>query len=76
MAIGDGVKQANPAEIDNIAVARRSLVAARTIGAGEPLVADMVTAKRPGIGLSPMQYWDVLGQPAPRDYAIDEAIER
>ena len=76
VAIGDGVKQANPAEIDNIAVARRSLVAARTIGAGEPLVADMVTAKRPGIGLSPMQYWDVLGQPAPRDYAIDEAIER
>lgn len=76
VAIGDGVKQANATEIENIAVARRSLVAARAIGVGEPLVADMLTAKRPGTGLSPMQYWDVLGQPAPRDYVIDEAIER
>lgn len=76
VAIGDGVKQANPAEIDNIAVARRSLVAARTIGAGEPFAADMLTAKRPGTGLSPMHHWDVLGEPAARDYAVDEAIER
>lgn len=75
VAIGDGVKQANPAEIDNIAVARRSLVAACAISAGEPLAADMLTAKRPGTGLSPMHHWDVLGEPAPRDYAIDEAIE-
>jgi len=75
VAIGDGVKRANSAEIENIAVARRSLVAARAIGVGEPFIADMLTAKRPGTGLSPMRYWDVLGKPAPRDYAIDEAIE-
>lgn len=76
VAIGDGVKQANPAEIDNLSVARRSLVAARSISAGEPLVPDLLIAKRPGTGLSPMHYWDMLGQPATRDYAIDEAIER
>lgn len=76
VAIGDGVKQANPAEIDNISIARRSVVAARAIGVGESLVADMLAAKRPGTGLSPMEYWDLLGQAAHRDYAIDEAIER
>ncbi|WIW95934.1 N-acetylneuraminate synthase [Altererythrobacter rubellus] len=75
VAIGDGLKLANPVEIHNIAVARRSLVAARPIRVGEPLVADMLTAKRPGTGLSPMQYWDVQGQPAHRNYAIDEMIE-
>lgn len=75
-AIGDGVKQANQAEIENLPVARRSLVAARAISAGEPLGADLLTAKRPGTGLSPMQYWDLLGQPATRDFAVDEAIEQ
>jgi N-acetylneuraminate synthase len=76
VAIGDGLKLANPAEIDNLAVARRSLVAARAIGMCEPFAAEMLTAKRPGTGLSPMLYWDMLGKPASRDYAIDEAIER
>lgn len=73
-AIGDGVKQANAAEACNIAVARRSLVAARPIGRGDRIDPDMLTAKRPGTGLSPMQYWDVVGQAAGRDYQVDEPI--
>jgi N-acetylneuraminate synthase len=76
MAIGDGVKQANEAERDNIAVARRSLVAARDIAAGSPLTPADIIAKRPGTGLSPMLYWDLLGQAAPRDFALDELLDR
>lgn len=75
VAIGDGLKQANSIEAENITVARRSLVADRPIRAGQPFTADNLAAKRPGLGLSPMYYWDVLGQPAVRDYTKDEAIE-
>ena len=54
---------------------RKSLVAARTINVGESFTAENITAKRPGIGISPM-YWNVLiGRRATRTYAIDELIE-
>jgi N-acetylneuraminate synthase len=75
LAIGDGVKQANDAERDNIAVARRSLVAARAIAAGTAIGSADIIAKRPGTGLSPMLYWDMLGQPAARDFQPDELLE-
>lgn len=74
-AIGDGVKEANRAEAENIAVARRSLVAARPIGGTERIEPDMLTAKRPGTGLSPMRFWDVVGRTAGHDYQTDEPIE-
>jgi N,N'-diacetyllegionaminate synthase len=74
LALGDGIKQPGPSELRNRAVARKSLVAARPIRAGERFTAENITAKRPGTGISPMDWDDVLGRAAPRDFAADELI--
>ncbi len=74
-ALGDGRKVPAAQELRNRAVARRSLVAARAIPKGEAFVAESLACKRPGHGVSPMAYWDVLGRRAPRDFALDELIE-
>lgn len=74
-ALGQPVKRPAPVEIKNIAIARKSLVAARPIAAGEAFTAENLTAKRPGDGRSPMDYWQLLGTPATRAYAQDEAIQ-
>lgn len=75
MALGQTVKAPSPVELPNRAIARRSLVAARPIAAGEVLSLDNLTAKRPADGLSPMAVWPLLGQRAARAYAADEAID-
>jgi sialic acid synthase SpsE len=64
-----------PSEAGNRAVARKSLVATRAIARGEPFGPDNLGSKRPVTGRSPMDYWDLLGTPAARDYAADEVIE-
>lgn len=74
-ALGDGVKQPTPSESKNMPIARKSLVAACAIRAGEVFSETNLTAKRPGTGLSPMRWDDVLGRVAPRDFAPDELIE-
>ena len=74
-ALGSPVKAPTPSEIPNIPIARRSLVAARTIRKGEVFASDMIDAKRPGGGLSPMQVWSLVGTPAKRDYQIDEMLD-
>ncbi|MBI2236400.1 MAG: N-acetylneuraminate synthase [Magnetospirillum sp.] len=74
-ALGTGVKRPAPSEVKNMAVARKSLVALCVIRAGEPLTEANMGVKRPGTGLSPMDYWTRLGQAASRDYAPGEAIE-
>ncbi|MDC8758886.1 N-acetylneuraminate synthase [Janthinobacterium fluminis] len=74
-ALGSPLKQPAPLEVPNRAVARRSLVAARAIAAGEIFRADMLTAKRPGGGISPLEFWAMLGRRAQRAYAADELIE-
>ena len=74
-ALGDGVKQPTASELRNRAVARKSLVAARRIRAGETLGPEDLATKRPGTGLSPMLWDEVIGRPATRDYAPDEMIE-
>ena len=61
--------------IKNRPVARKSLVAARPIQAGEPFTPENVTTKRPGTGLSPMCWDEVMGRMARRDYLIDGLIE-
>lgn len=73
-ALGSTRKFPAAQEVGNRDVARRSLVAARPIKRGEPLTADALAAKRPGDGLSPMLFWDVLGRPAARDFDTDEPI--
>ena len=74
-ALGDGHKHLTASEAPNKAVARKSIVAARAIKAGEVFTADNLTTKRPGDGVSPMRWYEVLGQTAKRDFAEDEKIE-
>ena len=74
IALGDGVKRISASEAKNRPVARKSLVAARAIKQGERFSADNVTAKRPGSGLSPMLWDEVMGQVARRDFDPDTLI--
>ena len=74
-ALGDGVKQPAEVEKKNIAIARKSIVAARDIKKGEIFTEDNITVKRPGSGISPMKWFEVLGTEAVRDFGEDELIE-
>ncbi len=74
-AMGDGVKRPSPSETKNKPIARKSLVAAQTIRKGELFCETNLAVKRPGTGLSPMRWDEVLGSKAPRDFEIDELIE-
>jgi N,N'-diacetyllegionaminate synthase len=75
VALGDGVKRPSASELKNKLIARKSLVAIKNIRAGDCFTADNVGAKRPGIGITPMRWDEVIGRCAPRDFAIDELIE-
>lgn len=74
-AIGDGNKTVSASERKNIAIARRSIVAACDIKKGDFLSEDNLTIKRPGNGVSPMLWDEVLGTKAVRDFKEDELIE-
>jgi N,N'-diacetyllegionaminate synthase len=74
LALGDGIKRMMLCEEKNRAVARKSIVASRLISAGEIFSPDNLTTKRPGTGISPMRWDDVVGQKASREFAIDELI--
>lgn len=74
-AIGNGVKGPSPTEARNLLVVRKSLVAIRPIRAGEFFSTQNIGAKRPGTGISPMRLNEVVGKPAPRNFAPDELIE-
>ncbi len=74
-ALGTGDKTPSPSEQKNITVARKSIVAKKNIKAGDDLTVENVTVKRPGTGISPMKWFDVLGTKAIRDFAEDELIE-
>ena len=74
-ALGSGKKHVTASEARNRPVARKSIVAARPITRGEVYTADNLIVKRPGTGISPMRWYDVLGKIAPRDFAEDECIE-
>ena len=74
-AIGDGEKSLTPSEMNNLKVVRKSIVAAKPIKSGDVLTEDNITVKRPGIGLSPMMWYDVIGTNAIRDLDEDEFIE-
>jgi N,N'-diacetyllegionaminate synthase len=75
VALGDGVKRPMPSELKNRAVGRKSIVASRSIAAGEPYSADNLVIKRPGTGVSPMRWDEVLEKKADRAYEPDDAIE-
>lgn len=73
-ALGSGRKYPAPSELKNIRIARKSIVAAVAITAGEPFTADNLAVKRPGDGLSPMCYWELLNRKSGRDISADEAV--
>ncbi|MDF1613504.1 N-acetylneuraminate synthase [Desulfurivibrio dismutans] len=73
-ALGDGIKRPGPSELPNRTVARKSIVAARDIKKGEQFTAKNLTVKRPGGGISPMRWDEMLGQTAGRDFDQDELI--
>lgn len=75
LALGDGVKKVTESEAKNKDVARKSIVAKVPIEAGEVFTTDNITVKRPGNGISPMRWYEVLGQSAKRDFSLDELIE-
>jgi N,N'-diacetyllegionaminate synthase len=74
-ALGDGIKRPSPSEQKNKPIARKSLVASRSIRAGELFSVDNLATKRPGTGISPMRWDEIIGRPSPRDFAVDELIE-
>ncbi|WP_417464343.1 N-acetylneuraminate synthase [Kordiimonas sp.] len=74
-ALGGATKRLTKSEASNKAVVRKSIVAAKPIVKGEIFSDDNLTAKRPGTGLSPMRWDEVVGRPAPRDFAEDDLIE-
>lgn len=75
VALGDGVKRPSASEAKNKPIGRKSLVAACAIRTGEVFSETNLAVKRPGTGLSPMRWDEVLGRKAPRDFAPDELIE-
>lgn len=75
LALGSPIKQPSLEEVENRTVARRSVVAARAITRGERLDFDMLTCKRPGNGLSPLDIWSLKGKVALQDYAVDDRFE-
>ena len=74
-ALGDGEKHVSESEARNIAIARKSIIAACDIRKGEILSEDNLTTKRPGTGISPMRWEEVIGTRAIRDFQEDELIE-
>ncbi|QTR48507.1 N-acetylneuraminate synthase [Candidatus Thiothrix anitrata] len=75
IALGDGVKRASPNEAKNKPIARKSIVAKQDIQAGDVFTLDNLTTKRPGTGISPMRWHEVLGKTANRAFVADELIE-
>lgn len=74
-ALGDGVKRPSSSEIKNKPIVRKSLVAACVVRAGETFNESNLTVKRPGTGLSPMRWDELIGRKASRDFDPDELIE-
>lgn len=73
-AMGDGIKKPSKSETKNMAVARKSIVAARQIKVGETFSDKNITVKRPGTGINPMRWDEVIGQVAQKSYEEDDLI--
>lgn len=75
ISLGNGIKQTSTSEIKNKSIARKSIVAIQPIKKGEILNESNLYVKRPGNGISPMEWDKIIGKKAIRDFAIDELIE-
>jgi N,N'-diacetyllegionaminate synthase len=74
-AMGDGVKRCSVSEAKNKSIARKSIISARNIKTGEIFSKDNLAVKRPGNGINPMRWDEIIGQSAKRDFEADEMIE-
>ena len=74
VALGDGVKRVSPSETKNRAIVRKSIVAAKQIRE-EIFRESNLTTKRPGTGISPMRWDELIGRAAERDFKVNEQIE-
>jgi len=74
-ALGNAKKMVTPSESENIHIARKSIVASKFIAEGDIFSEDNLTVKRPGNGISPMKWNDVIGKTAIRNFKEDELIE-
>ena len=74
-AMGNGVKVPSKSETKNLMIARKSIVANKLIKKGEKFTEDNLTCKRPGDGISPMKWEDVIGKVANKDFEEDEMIK-
>jgi len=75
MAVGDGIKRLMPSETENLNVVRKSIVARNIIRRGQVICSEDLATKRPGNGMSPMRWEEVIGTVAKRDFFPDELIE-
>jgi N-acetylneuraminate synthase len=74
VALGTPRKLVAASETKNQDIARKSLIALQAIRKGEVITAKKLGAKRPGTGITPMRYWELLGKTSTRDYGRDEVI--
>jgi len=74
-ALGDGVKKPSISEQKNISVARKSIVAKKSIKKGEEFSENNLTVKRPGTGISPMKWDDIMNQKSKKYFNMDDLID-
>ena len=74
IVLGNGQKAPSPSEVKNIRIARKSIVAGTKICRGELLSEENLTVKRPGIGISPMKWNEVIGRKAKMGFEPDDLI--
>jgi len=73
--LGDGIKEPQPSELKNKAIARKSLVAAQAIQQGEIFTEKHISVKRPGNGMLPINFWKLLDTPASKNYSVGELLD-
>jgi len=74
-AMGNGIKSTSDSEKKNMVIARKSIVANQKIKKGEIFTEENITTKRPGTGISPMRWNEVVGRSADKDFNPDDLIE-
>ena len=75
ISLGNGIKTKTNSEIKNMQVVRKSIVASQKIKKGQIFTLDNITTKRPAGGISPMEWYNVLGKVAIKDFDLDDFIE-
>ena len=75
LSLGTSVKYPSDSELKNMFATRKSLVASKPIKKGEIFSDENLTSKRPGDGIKPLFYWDLIGMEASRNYEIDDKIQ-